>query len=162
MLGDLAYAGAYLTAPKKYEGPAQREDYIDLRPIYFEDVDPGILRGLQEAIRRSRRYALIENPYIYDDTLVRELIAARRRGVDVRVVMPSSGDMDATDSNNKVKTNRMIENGVRVYSYPGMLHTKAAIVDGWAVIGSCNFNKLSLRTNYEVDVATSDPVFAVR
>jgi cardiolipin synthase A/B len=160
VLGDLAYAGAYLTAPKKYEGPAQREDYIDLRPIYSKTLHPGILRAVREAIRRSRRYAWIENPYIYDDTLVRELIAARRRGVDVRVVMPSSGDMDATDSNNKVKANRMLEHGVRVYSYPGMLHTKAAIVDGWAVIGSCNFNKLSLRTNYEADIATSDPRFA--
>jgi cardiolipin synthase A/B len=160
VLGDLTYAGAYLTAPKKYEGPAQREDYVDLRPIYSKTLHPGILRAVREAIRRSRRYAWVENPYIYDDTLVRELIAARRRGVDVRVVMPSSGDMDATDSNNKVKANRMLEHGVRVYSYPGMLHTKAAIVDGWAVIGSCNFNKLSLRTNYEADIATSDPVFA--
>jgi cardiolipin synthase A/B len=136
VLGDLTYAGAYLTAPKKYEGPAQREDYVDLRPIYSKTLHPGILRAVREAIRRSRRYAWVENPYIYDDTLVRELIAARRRGVDVRVVMPSSGDMDATDSNNKVKANRMLEHGVRVYSYPGMLHTKAAIVDGWAVIGS--------------------------
>jgi phosphatidylserine/phosphatidylglycerophosphate/cardiolipin synthase-like enzyme len=159
-LGDLSYAGAYLTAPKAYEGPADREDYVDIRPIYTKTLNPTILRSLREALRRARRYAWIENPYIYDDTVIRELIQARRRGVDVRVIMPSQGDMDSTDGNNKVKANRLLEHGVRVFSYPGMLHTKAAVIDGWSLIGSCNFNKLSLRTNYEANVATSDPKFA--
>ena len=68
--------------------------------------------------------------------------------------------MDTSESNNKVKANRLLQNGIRVYAYPGMMHTKAAIVDGWAFLGSCNFNKLSLRTNDETDVATSDPTFA--
>ena len=160
LLGDLAYAEAYLTAKKAYEGPAEREDYVELRPIYTKTLNPAILRALKEALRRARRYAWIENPYLYDDTVVRELISARRRGVDVRVVLPSHADMESTDGNNKVKANRLMENGVRVYSYPGMLHTKAALIDGWAVIGSCNFNKLSLRMNFEADVATSDPKFA--
>ena len=157
ILGDLAYAGAYLTQPKAYEGPAEREDYVDIRPIYTKTLNPVILRYLREALGRSRRYAWISNPYIYDDTVIRALIAARRRGVDVRVVMPSQADMDTSDSNNKVKANRLLQNGIRVYAYPGMMHTKAAIVDGWAILGSCNFNKLSLRTNDETDVATSDP-----
>lgn len=46
-----------------------------------------------------------------------------------------------------------------MYAYPGMLHTKVAVVDGWAIIGSCNFNKLSLRTNDESGIATTDPRF---
>jgi phosphatidylserine/phosphatidylglycerophosphate/cardiolipin synthase-like enzyme len=160
ILGDLAYAEAYLTAKKTYEGPAEREDYVELRPIYTKTLNPAILRALKEALRRARRYAWIENPYLYDDTVVRELIAARRRGIDVRVVLPSQADMESTDGNNKVKANRLIANGVRVYAYPGMLHTKAALIDGWSLIGSCNFNKLSLRMNFEANVATSDPKFA--
>ncbi len=159
ILGDLAYAATYLTQRKAYEGPAEREDYVDIRPIYTKTLNPVILRYLREALGRSRRYAWISNPYIYDDTVIRALIAARRRGVDVRVVMPSQADMDTSDSNNKVKANRLLQNGIRVYAYPGMMHTKAAIVDGWAILGSCNFNKLSLRTNDETDVATSDPTF---
>lgn len=160
VLGDLAYAGAALTASKAYETAPERTDYVDLRPLYTKTLDPDILRALRQALRRSQRYAWIENPYIYDDNVIRELIAARRRGVDVRVVMPSRADMDSTDGNNKVKANRLLENGIRVYSYPGMLHTKAALIDGWSLIGSCNFNKLSLRTNFEANVATSDPTFA--
>ena len=160
ILGDLSYAAAYISASKAYEGPADSPDYVDIRPIYTKTLNPSILRALCEALRRSRRYAWIENPYLYDDTIVRELIAARRRGVDVRVILPSQADMASTDGNNKIKANRLMENGVRVYGYPGMLHTKAALIDGWSVIGSCNFNKLSLRMNFEADVATSDPKFA--
>jgi phosphatidylserine/phosphatidylglycerophosphate/cardiolipin synthase-like enzyme len=159
VLGDLAYAEAYLTAKKSFHGPAERPDYVEIRPIYTKTLNPAILRALKEALRRAKRYAWVENPYLYDDTVIRELIAARRRGVDVRVVLPSQADMESTDGNNKVKANRLIANGIRVYGYPGMLHTKAALIDGWSVIGSCNFNKLSLRMNFEANVATSDPKF---
>jgi cardiolipin synthase A/B len=48
---------------------------------------------------------------------------------------------------------------VRVYVYPGMTHVKAAIYDGWAIVGSANLDKLSLRINQETNLATSDPRF---
>ena len=49
----------------------------------------------------------------------------------------------------------MLKNGIRVYQYPGMSHVKAAIFDGWACVGSANFDKLSLQVNREVNLATS-------
>ena len=52
-----------------------------------------------------------------------------------------------------------LNNGIRVYGYPGMTHVKAALYDGWGCIGSANFDKLSLRVNREIDLATSDPAF---
>jgi cardiolipin synthase len=158
-LGDLAYAAAYLTQGKDFVGPETREDYVEIRPIYTKTLNPVVLRSLVEALSRAKRYAWIENPYIYDDSIIRALIKARRRGVDVRVVMPTQSDMNSADSNNKVKANRLMAHGIRVYAYPGMLHTKVAVVDGWAIVGSCNFNKLSLRMNDESGIATTDPKF---
>jgi phosphatidylserine/phosphatidylglycerophosphate/cardiolipin synthase-like enzyme len=38
-----------------------------------------------------------------------------------------------------------------------MTHVKAAIYDGWASMGSANFDKLSLKVNKELNLATSDP-----
>jgi phosphatidylserine/phosphatidylglycerophosphate/cardiolipin synthase-like enzyme len=38
-----------------------------------------------------------------------------------------------------------------------MTHVKAAIFDGWACVGSANFDKLSLEVNKELNLATSDP-----
>jgi phosphatidylserine/phosphatidylglycerophosphate/cardiolipin synthase-like enzyme len=43
-----------------------------------------------------------------------------------------------------------------------MTHVKAAIYDGWACLGSANFNKMSLRIGQELDVAFSDPATAGR
>ena len=42
-----------------------------------------------------------------------------------------------------------------MYQYPGMSHIKAAIFDGWACVGSANFDKLSFQVNREVNLATS-------
>jgi len=51
----------------------------------------------------------------------------------------------------------MLQHGIRVYRFPGMTHVKAAIFDGWACVGSANFDKLSLKVNKELNLATSDP-----
>ena len=51
----------------------------------------------------------------------------------------------------------MLKNGIRVYLYPRMSHVKAAIFDGWACVGSANFDKLSLEINKELNLATSEP-----
>jgi len=53
----------------------------------------------------------------------------------------------------------MLENGIRVFVYPGMSHVKAAVFDGWACLGSANWDKLSFRTNKELNIATSHPEF---
>ncbi len=60
---------------------------------------------------------------------------------------------------NLLAARAFIRNGVRVYGYPGMTHVKAALFDGWACVGSANFDKLSLRINQETNLATSDPHF---
>ncbi len=51
----------------------------------------------------------------------------------------------------------MLRNGIRVYNYPGMTHVKAAVYDGWACLGSANFDKLSLQINQEINLGTSHP-----
>ena len=56
-----------------------------------------------------------------------------------------------------IAANAMLRNGIRVYIYPGMSHLKAAIYDGWACLGSANMDNLSLRTNREMNLATSHP-----
>jgi tripartite-type tricarboxylate transporter receptor subunit TctC len=63
------------------------------------------------------------------------------------------------NSANLVAARAFLNNGIRVYAYPGMSHVKAALYDGWAIVGSANFDKLSLRVNGETCVATSDPGF---
>ncbi len=116
-----------------------------------------IYRAQLWAIERAKSYIYIENPYFDDDTMLRALIRARQRGVDVRVLLPAKNDSGIMQVNNLVMANDLIDSGVRIYAYPGMTHAKAAIYDGWACLGSANLNKMSLRIGQELDVANSDP-----
>ena len=83
---------------------------------------------------------------------------ARRRGVDVRVIIPYASDSGIIDRSNVTAINAMLENGIRVYIYPGESHIKGAVYDGWICLGSANFDELSLRMNKEMNIATSSPV----
>jgi cardiolipin synthase len=155
--GDLGYAWVSLFRTESYHGEKQRDDYIDVRPLYTKTGDEEIYRAQIAAIREARSYIYIENPYFTDDSTLNELIKARRRGVDVRVVLPSYTDSGLMTSSNVLVANSMIRNGIRVYIYPGMTHVKAAIYDGWACLGSANINLLSMRLNQEANIGISDP-----
>ena len=87
---------------------------------------------------------------------------ARKRGVDVRVIIPTKNNHGIMNSGNKVSANRLIKNGVRVYLHPKMTHVKAAIYDGWVCFGTANYDKLSLAVNREINLATVDPDVADR
>ena len=73
------------------------------------------------------------------------------------MILPESADYSTLTLSNQTAINTMLRNGIRVYVYPGMTHVKAAIYDGWACLGSANFDKLSLQVNKEINLATSDP-----
>lgn len=134
-------------------------DMIDVRPLYTKPSRPDILKAQLEAIKRSKKRIYIQNAYFSDNRIVKELIMARRRGVDVRVILPSENDIGLMHSNNKVKANIMLRNNIRVYFYPTMSHIKAAIYDNWACIGSANFDKLSLFVNGEMNFGIDDAAF---
>lgn len=156
--GDLAF---FIESLKEEPGAgtADRPDFIDIRPLYTRTGDAQILRAQLAAIRQAKARIYIEQPYVSDDELIAELIRARRRGVDVRVVLPTRNDSGFMNSANLLAARAFLANGIRVYGYPGMTHVKAALYDGWATVGSANFDKLSLRINQETNLATSDPRF---
>ena len=82
--------------------------------------------------------------------------------MDVRVIMPLETDRGLITRDNALAANVMMENGIRVFVYPGMSHVKAAVYDGWACFGSANFDRLSLRINKEINIATSHPAAVQR
>ena len=151
VLGDVAA----LFASLKGRPDVQDDGEYPVRTLYTREFDSEIYRAQLAAIRRAKRYIFIENSYFSDDTTLYELARARRRGVDVRVILPAKGNHASHDASNAVAINRMLRNGIRVFRYPGMSHVKAAVIDGWASVGTANFDKLSLQVNKEVNLATS-------
>ncbi len=153
IFGDFGNLAAFLKGKKKNAD----EDGYPVRVLQTRNFDSDIHKAQIAAIRNAKSYILIQNAYFSDDQTIYELAQARRRGVDVRIIIPSHGNHGPLNASNKVTINTLLEHGIRVYEYPGMSHVKAAIFDGWASVGSANFDKLSLKVNKELNLATSDP-----
>ena len=153
LLGDLQR----LIYPGRDALPEAAPDHHPVRVLFTRPGDPQILRAQVAAMRSARKRIYIQNAYLTSDTVVYELVKARRRGVDVRVIVPAASDSGLISRSNVVAANALLRHGIRVYVYPGMSHVKAAVYDGWACFGSANFDYLSLRVNKELNLATSHP-----
>jgi cardiolipin synthase len=149
--GDVGYFFHKMSPNHNY---AQDIGY-PVRALFTKPGNAEIFRAQLAAIRNAKQHIYIQNAYFTDDAMLYELAKARRRGVDVRVIMPLVGNHGPVNRSNVLAVNAMLENGIRVYLYPGMSHIKAAIFDGWACLGSANWDKLSFRTNKELNLATS-------
>jgi cardiolipin synthase len=136
---------------------ARSAEGYPVRVLYTSPTSSEIRDTQLAAIARSRSYVYLQNAYFSDDALLHALVLARRRGVDVRVVVPLQSDRGVLARNSVLAANLLFRHGVRVYIYPGMSHIKAAVYDGWACLGSANANHLSLRYNWEANIATSEP-----
>ena len=161
-LGDLAYASRGLFGKRPEITGTNLNDLVELRRLYTKTGSRQIRRAELECIRRAQNHVFLENPYLFDRAVVKSLAEARKRGVDVRVVLPSQNDLMGGEGSNVVIANHLVRHGVRVYFYPGMTHIKAMLADGWVCYGSANFNTLSLRLNQEADIASSDAGLAER
>ena len=153
LFGDVANFFTFLRGKRDEAG----DEGYPVRVLQTRSFDSDIYKAQLAAIRNAKSYILIENAYFSDDRTLYELAQARRRGVDVRVILPTAGNHGPLNASNKVAINQMLEHGIRVYLYPGMSHVKAAIFDGWISVGSANFDKLSLQVNKELNIATSHP-----
>lgn len=107
----------------------------------------------------------IANSYFLPDATTADLlIAAARRGVDVRVIVPSDehNDVPATKAGGRSSFGPLLEGGVKIYEYePTMFHLKTMMVDGiFSTVGSANFDERSFHLNEEINVFVYDIPFA--
>ncbi len=160
LFGDLAYGIELLTEPGRKKIDYGDGPWMQLRLLPTKTAWKPFNAAVMGALRRSQQYIYVENPYLYDKGVIGELVRARNRGVDVRVILPRVNDIKSGGRSNLVTANYLLAHGVRVFFYPGMTHAKALLVDGWAVVGSGNLNHLSLRLCQEQNIATSDPGFS--
>ncbi len=130
---------------------------IPVRPLQGSAIHSDIKDAQFEALRNAKQSIWVQNAYISDSRYIAELVAARYRGVDVRVILPRDNDSPLMKANTRVLAPQLVRHGVRVWLIPGMSHVKAAIYDGWACVGSANYDRLSLRANREFNIGYSDP-----
>ncbi len=169
-LGDLAYAASFVSgrpgprdaAASLPPPPENSEGWTQVRLLPTKTGWKPFSTAVLGSLRKARNYIYVQHPYLFDKHVLIQLVQARRRGVDVRVILPRVNDFKAGGRSNLVTANYLLSQGVRVYFYPGMTHAKALLVDDWACLGSANLNHLSMRLCQEQNVATSDPDFTAR
>ena len=130
---------------------------IDIRILKTAAGRTEIERAMIAAVRMSRDRVWVQNPYFTSSQLLKEMLRAKARGVDVRMIFPHENDSTLLQRNNRSIAKRMLDGGIHVYKYkPKFSHVKAMVVDGWACVGSANMDTLSLRINEEINIAFSD------
>ena len=113
------------------------------------------------SIAGARKSLYISNSYfVPGESFMQLLLAAARRGVDVRVLtVGEKTDVKTTWYAGRTYYEKLLEGGVKIYEYqPTMMHAKSMVVDGlWSSVGSLNFDNRSLSFNDESLLVALDP-----
>jgi cardiolipin synthase len=117
------------------------------------------------AIASARREILLQNPYFIPDRHAVKLYTdAVRRGVDVRLMLPTSGtsDFPIVQHASHYYYGPLLHAGATIYEYTRSgIHQKVMVVDRtWCTLGSTNFDPRSFRINDEISVAIHDATVA--
>jgi cardiolipin synthase A/B len=159
------------------------KDYFPYPPVTVKDVpvlaqvvrssplqgNDAMYRVFLQAISSARTSILISTPYLLPgEQLTEALLDAVRRGVRVRVLIPSvvktSWVEFVTQASQREAFGALLDGGVQLHEYsPALLHTKMMIIDGtWATVGSTNLDNRSMAMNDELNVMFYDRTIAKR
>lgn len=104
-------------------------------------------------ISSARKRIWITTPYfVPDEKFVHTLLSASRRGVDVRIIIPSCSNHMLVSWAAQSYIDSLIQSGIRIFIYQDrFIHAKTMIADSHvASVGSANLDSLSFEINYEV------------
>jgi phosphatidylserine/phosphatidylglycerophosphate/cardiolipin synthase-like enzyme len=109
---------------------------------------------LKRALVNAHERILAEVYTLTDPEVIAELVAAHRRGVDVRMVL------DPNQVYNRHSYTLLVDGGVATRWYPvpkgTLLHAKIGLFDRLLLLGSANWTLSGLGVNHELDIETSD------
>ena len=118
---------------------------------------------LISAINAAEKQVSITNAYfVPDPQLLKALLDAAARGVDVRLILPSHSDSATVFHAGRWHYAELLRGGVKLYEREGaLLHAKTAIVDGvWSCVGSSNLDWRSALDNDEINAVILGREFA--
>jgi len=119
--------------------------------------------ALISAIESAENEVLITNAYfVPHPQLLAALQGAARRGVQVKLVLPSRTDSAVVYHAGRSSYAELLEAGVRIFERKTrLLHAKSAVIDGvWSTVGSTNLDWRSLAYNDELNAVVLGPDFA--
>lgn len=116
--------------------------------------DEAIYATYLAAIRHASERIWITQAYFAPpQEMLDELLAAKRRGVDVRIVVPGFSDSNTVFNASRAGYERMLRGGIRIFERSdAFLHAKTAVIDrAVCIIGSANLDFRSFLHNNEIN-----------
>ena len=154
-------------APRNFYPPLQPQGNEVVRAIGSspDDAFSLIYVTMLSAINSAETEAWLTNAYfIPDPQLLAVLKAAATRGVDVRLVVPSSTDSALVFHAGRSYYDELLREGVKIFERRGaLMHAKTAVIDGvWSTVGSTNLDWRSFLHNQEVNAVVLGTEFGDR
>jgi cardiolipin synthase len=134
--------------------PASGNQAVRIIASDHNDTIPRYYATILSAIRSAEKSIWIAAAYfVPTEEEKHDLIAAAKRGVDVRLLLPGNSDERMAQAVGRANYGDLLKAGIHIFEeQDGMLHSKWATIDGvWSVVGSSNFDHRSILFNDEVD-----------
>ncbi|MFC4769709.1 phospholipase D-like domain-containing protein [Effusibacillus consociatus] len=125
--------------------------------IYFTQADEHPERAIRSVIQNAKSTLDIAIYSITEDSIVKEIVNAKRRGVKVRVI---TDDQQVQNKYQNEDIRKLLSEGipVKVNSHSGLMHLKMTVADRQVfAVGSFNYTKAASTTNDEVLIVLNDP-----
>ncbi len=119
-----------------------------------------IATAFRAAVAGAQRRLYVINPYLADRGILRGLVEAARRGVEVRVIVPADPRSLPASAAVRHYFKALVEAGADVREHPQMAHAKVVLADDTVLVGTANLDALSLRQNWELQLRAEDKAFA--
>ncbi|MEN8076214.1 cardiolipin synthase [Clostridioides difficile] len=118
-------------------------------PLDNENVGENVYLDI---LATAKKYVHIMTPYlIIDNEMMTALTYAAKRGIDVKLILPSIPDKKSAFMLARTYYPELIQAGVKIYEYtPGFVHAKVFTSDDKkAVVGTINLDFRSLYLHFE-------------
>lgn len=118
-------------------------------PLDNENVGENVYLDI---LATAKRYVHIMTPYlIIDNEMMTALTYAAKRGIDIKLILPSIPDKKSAFMLARTYYPELIRAGVKIYEYtPGFVHAKVfSSDDEKAVVGTINLDFRSLYLHFE-------------
>lgn len=140
-------------------GPFLRNHSQELLISGPREQEQHIQEWLGREIERAHSRVVIMSPFFFPPrALLQKLIDAKKRGVEVEVISPLRTDRPYYDPLRTLPGPILLRYGITWRGTSSYFHQKIVIIDDKWLIGSANFDILSLQRNYELSRHGDDPI----
>lgn len=146
----------YIQIDNGYKIGISINDWINGRSV--------ITKQYSRLTKEANEQITIINSYFFPrKKFMKQLVAAAKRGVRVRLILPKYSDWPSYILASEYLYNYFLKGGVEIYLWnKSVLHGKLATVDNqWSTIGSFNLNYTSYQQNLEMNVDIYSEEFTI-